>query len=187
MSDDAGYRDYLKSRSKLGLIYRRFWLYPAVDRYLSGKTLDVGCGIGDFLKFRPNTFGVDVNPTLVDWCRAQGLDAELVMDDHMSFNDKSFESVIMDNVLEHVVDPHDLLSEVHRVLMTSGNLIVGVPGKKGFLHDPDHKVFYNACQLKDAICRAGFEMMKVIHMPFKCKYFDKFLRQYCIYGIFRRV
>ena len=34
--------------SRLGMIYRRYWLYPRLIGQLEGRVLDIGCGIGDF-------------------------------------------------------------------------------------------------------------------------------------------
>ena len=62
------YFEYLKDRSILGFFYRNFFLYPKLNKLLDAQTLDIGCGVGDFLKFRPNTIGVDINKNCIDWC-----------------------------------------------------------------------------------------------------------------------
>ncbi len=67
MGNFEAYLAYLKNCSKLGLLYRRHWLYPRLCCYLRGRVLDVGCGIGDFVAFRPETVGVDINPVTVAW------------------------------------------------------------------------------------------------------------------------
>ena len=46
MTADEQYYHYLRQRSRLGLWYRRYWLYPRLNKHLRGQTLDVGCGIG---------------------------------------------------------------------------------------------------------------------------------------------
>ena len=74
MKDYEGYFKYLKKRSRLGYLYRRFWLYPFICRHLQGRAIDIGCGIGDMVAYRPNTTGVDVNPSTVEYCREMGLD-----------------------------------------------------------------------------------------------------------------
>ena len=64
MTDYQDYFNYLRGRSRLGLLYRKYWLYPRLNKYLYGDVLDVGCGVGDLLSFRPSTIGVDVNPVI---------------------------------------------------------------------------------------------------------------------------
>lgn len=62
MTTNQQYFQYLKSRSFLGNIYRKYYLYPKLGRYLKCWLLDIGCGIGDILVFRSNSVGVDINP-----------------------------------------------------------------------------------------------------------------------------
>jgi hypothetical protein len=61
---------------------------------LKGKALDVGCGMGDFIKFRPNTEGVDINNFLVDYCRSKGFKVYLINDDVMPVHSAEFNSVL---------------------------------------------------------------------------------------------
>lgn len=129
-------------RSFLGVIYRRYVLYPRLNFHLRGKALDIGCGIGDMLSYRRNTFGLDVNPLNVDFCKKRKLNAYLMKPNMIPFDDKSFDSVLLDNVLEHIESPSLLFKEIRRVLKPDGLLLIGVPGEKGFSSDDDHKIFY---------------------------------------------
>jgi SAM-dependent methyltransferase len=183
--DHKAYYGYLKKRGRIGLLYRRFFLYPAICRFLHGRVIDFGCGIGDFLKFRSNTVGVDINPYAVEWCKKLGVDAVLIRDLPLPFNDNEFEGAVMDNVLEHINDPGPILDELRRVLMKDGILIIGVPGKRGYWYDSDHKQFYDEKRLVDQLNEAGFRCDTVFHMPTKSSWLDRKLRQYCIYGIFQ--
>lgn len=185
MTSQSAYFEYLKGRSLSGKVYRRYWLYPRLDKYLNGKVLDVGCGIGDFLAFRPATVGVDINPHTVDWCCNCGFDAKLMAPDLLPFRDSEFNSVLLDNVLEHLIEPQRLLSEIRRVIVSDGVLIVGVPGQRGFLMDSDHKYFYDEQALVAVMKNAGFSCQTLLHMPIRSKWLNTFLRQYCIYGVFR--
>lgn len=184
-SDYKDYYNFLSKRSRLALYYRRFYLYPFLSRFLSGRVLDVGCGIGDFLKFYKQSVGVDINPWNIDYCKKRGLSTYLVKDGRYPFENGSFDGAIIDNVLEHLDDPLSTLTEIHRVLIPYGTMIVGVPGKKGYESDPDHKRFYDESSLKDFIIRFGFTWMQTLRMPFRFPGFNRFLSQYCIYGIFR--
>ena len=186
MTAPEEYLDYLKGRSRLGLLYRRYWLYPRLCRYLDGKALDIGCGIGDFLSHRPDTVGVDINPVAVEWCRRKGLDAYQMLPNVMPFQDVSFDSAILDNVLEHLTEPAELLNEIGRVLRPRSSLLVGVPGQRGYATDSDHKVFYDEATLVSTLAAAGFGMRNLLYMPLRSAWLDVRMRQYCLYGVFER-
>lgn len=187
MTAQESYFEYLKGRSRLGFFYRQHWLYPRLCQHLAGKTLDVGCGIGDFLRYRPDSTGVDINPATVDWCTRQGLDARLMTPNTLPFEAGSFDSAMLDNVLEHLDDPAPLLREIHRVLRAGAPLVVGVPGRRGFAADPDHKVFYDEKLLDSTLTAAGFHPRQMFHMPVRSGWLDAHARQYCRYGVFQRV
>lgn len=184
MMDREQYSAYLAKRGWLGLMYRSMVLYPRLCRYLRGRVLDVGCGIGDMLKFRAGTIGVDVNPFNVDICVSRGLTAKLMEIDVLPFPDGSFDSVLLDNVLEHIQLPDKLLAEIYRILSQNGRLVVGVPGIEGQKSDPDHKVFYDELALGVLARSNNFTLKKFFHMPlFRSQWLSKRVRQYCIYSV----
>ena len=178
------YSAYLAKRSLLGLIYRKLILYPALCKYLDGVVLDVGCGIGDLLEFRRGAIGVDVNSFNVKICKQKGLNAQIMEPDYLPFSDQIFDSILLDNVLEHIERPGKLIDEIRRVLRPSGSLLVGVPGIKGYLSDRDHKVFYDEKGLADLAVKHGFTVHKLFYMPLlKSSWLSERLRQYCIYTV----
>lgn len=176
------YFNYLKERSYLGGCYRRFFLYPLINRYLTGCVLDLGCGIGDMLNYRANTVGLDINPLNVEFCKKRKLNAYIMEPDLIPFNDETFDSVLLDNVLEHIKSPVSLLKEIKRVLKPGGLLVIGVPGIKGFKSDEDHKVFYDEKMLHLLCKQNNFELNSYFYTPLcKSTLLSKCLRQYCIY------
>lgn len=186
MNDYDDYFAYLQRRSRIGLLYRRYLLYPRLSRFLKGDTLDVGCGMGDFLIYRPQTVGVDINPNTVAWCCDQGLDARIMEPDILPFEDAIFDSVILDNVLEHLWDPTKLLNEIHRILSRQGRLVVGVPGVRGFAADSDHKRYYNIPALVSILGRNGFVVGCLFDMPIGWRWLGRHIPQFCHYGVFFR-
>lgn len=184
MTNPEHYFAYLAGRSWKGKLYREHWLYPKVARHLKGKVLDVGCGIGDMLTFLGDATGVDVNPQAVSYCKSRGLTALTMEIDVLPFAAASFDSILLDNVIEHIDAPLPLLGEIRRVLHASGRLIIGVPGSKGFRRDPDHKVFYDKRSLDACLSVAGFEPVTHFHTPFPSRWLEKNLSSYCLYGIY---
>ena len=182
------YAHYLQQRSTLGKLYRNYLLYPRLGRCVKGRVLDFGCGIGDFLLFRPGTVGVDINPHNVEFCRARGADAELSQEGRIPYGDGEFNTVVMDNVLEHIpkncVDR--VLSEVLRLLHPAGKLLIGVPGLKGYDSDDDHKCYYSEQDLITLLGRYGCRKVKSFHMPVHMLWLENHLSQYCIYVLFAK-
>lgn len=124
---NKAYFKYLKTRKKLKKIIFDLFVYPRLSKYLKGRVLDIGCGIGDFLAFRPDTTGLDVNPYNVSYCQGLGFES-LQIDEDGRY---PFDGAIMDNVLEHIETPDPVIDEIRRVLKPGGTLIIGVPGKYG--------------------------------------------------------
>ena len=182
--NNSEYASYLKGRSLLGSVYRRFYLYPKLDRFLKGRILDIGCGVGDFLAYKKQIIGVDINPFNVDYCVQRGLNALLMDADKLPQSDESFDVVVLDNVLEHINDPFPILAEIRRVLDLEGRLVVGVPGLKGYASDADHKVYYDEALLEDVAIKSSFRIKEYVYAPlFKSKYLSGKMSQYCIYSV----
>ena len=184
MSFEDEYFRYLQSRSSLGLLYREKLLYPKLSRFVLGKVLDVGCGIGDFLKFQDGCVGVDINRAAVEYCQSKGQQAYLMNADEIPFENGYFDTVVMDNVLEHIAEPGLLIHEITRVLCSTGRLIIGVPGIKGYAADDDHKVFYELQHVDELISKFGFSKFISFGMPLNMPILSAYLRQYCLYAVF---
>lgn len=177
------YYEYLKKRSIKGFLYRKFFLYPRLAYFITGRLLDVGCGIGDMLRFYPNSVGVDINPHTVEHCNAHGLEAYLMYSDVLPFESKSFDTIILDNVLEHIQKPSHLLLEIGRVLKDSGRLIIGLPGDKGFLMDPDHKFNYKRADILSVLCMIDMKILSEFSTPIKSEYLNRKFARYCNYYV----
>ncbi len=180
------YHEFLKKRTFKSKIYRKYLLFPKLCKFLNGRALDIGPGLGDFVKFRPNTIGVDINPDNVSFGETRGLDIRLMEINSMPFEDGEFDSINMDNVLEHIEDPTLMLGEIDRVLKRSGILVVGVPGPLGFDTAPDHEVFYSKEDLEMTFVNRGYTTVKIFSMPIEWDWLDTRMKQYCYYGVFRK-
>jgi SAM-dependent methyltransferase len=178
------YHEYLLTRSRLGHLYRNYILYPKIAKNLQGKAVDIGCGIGDFCIFRKDTTGIDINPFNVNYCKQLGLKEVYTIENNFPLPDEGFDSALLDNVLEHLENPTQLISEVHRILKSHGRFVVGVPGIKGYASDPDHKVFYDLNKMKLLIEPLGFRFHHSFNMPVNLKFLSKKIRQFCLYGVF---
>jgi len=187
MKSDKKYFNYLMKRSLLSLIYRYFFLYPKICKYLFGEVLDIGSGIGDFVNYRKNTKGVDINKEAVNYCKSLQLDVTLISGNSLPFRSKSFDGVVLDNVLEHIADPKIILSEIFRVLKNEGILLIGVPGINGFKSDDDHKIFYDENKIKKFGKKNNLSLIKIFFSPFKSSFLDRNCSFYCMYAVFKKI
>ena len=109
-------------------------------RFLLGKVragdraLDVGCGVGEFTAAMAtagaDAIGVDVAEAALRRARSRhpGVEFRLVpFDGPLPFEDGSFELVWASEVIEHVADTARWLSEIRRVLVPGGRLLVTTP------------------------------------------------------------
>ena len=103
------------------------------------------------------------------------------------YGDNSFDVIYHKSVLEHIYDPAPILSEIYRVLVDEGILVIGVPGTLGYSRDSDHKVFYSKEKMVDTVVKYGFSVNKVFAMPFNYDWLSSLLVQYCVYGVFVKI
>ncbi len=95
------------------------------------NALDVACGDGlllhALLQKGVSASGVDISEEGVKKCRGKGLDVSVVdiATENLPFQDGTFDTVIMLDVLEHVYAPEELLQEAIRV--SRKYIIISVP------------------------------------------------------------
>ena len=183
------YSEYLQSISLKAKIYRNLFYFPKLSKYLEPPMLEIGCGIGGFLQYNKNQdiIGVDINPKLIQICINQGLNAKLMEIDSLPFNDEQFSSILIDNVLEHILDPSKLLKEVYRVSKINAKIVISVPGLKGYEYDDDHKKFYDKKILNDTLHKFGYKFVKDFYTPFKSELLNRNMRQYCMHGVYKKI
>jgi len=94
-----------------------------------GKCLDLGCGIGPYLghltKSGFEAIGVEYSRGIVQQAVALGRPVIVGSATEIPFPDKSFDTVVMIEALEHIPDPHAALREIVRV--TRKRLVMTVP------------------------------------------------------------
>jgi glycosyltransferase involved in cell wall biosynthesis/ubiquinone/menaquinone biosynthesis C-methylase UbiE len=115
----------------------------------SGDVLEVGCGNGDLSSViamhADRLFGVDIDPITIELARYKmyryGLDNcyfALADGSRLEFAENSFDTVVLTEVLQQVMNPQLLIEEAIRVCKPEGKIVIGVP--KGYsIPDPTHK------------------------------------------------
>lgn len=126
-----GYRDYLVDRPHIEQKFSE--LLDHVERHVpGGRLLDVGAGPGYLLNLSRargwDVSGIDANPWAVREARDRlGLDVRVGKLEDADFPDASFDAVAMLDLIEHVPQPAELLSEAARVTRPGGALALLTP------------------------------------------------------------
>ena len=129
--------DAYHTRSPLPVRWVEALRVRAVVRALAAtpsmRVLEVGCGAGNVLTtVRARRIGLDLSPSLLAKARARlGPGAPLVRADagRLPFAPASFDRVFCSEVLEHVLNPKQVIAELRRVLRPGGWAVVSIPNE----------------------------------------------------------
>ncbi len=142
-------------------------LYQALAaraHYARGWLLDVGCGKKPYRRLFSHVdqyIGIDLPPIRSDLppvrrvdVRADGL--------ALPFAAGAFDTVLCNEVLEHVPEPRILMAEAFRVLRPGGCLLLSTPQTWGLHHEPHDYYRYTRYGLAHLAESAGFTVVEVI-------------------------
>ncbi|MBI5403284.1 MAG: class I SAM-dependent methyltransferase [Ignavibacteriae bacterium] len=165
--------------------------YSLVKERFSGKAnpdmLDIGCGEGFTLKYFSdmnwNVTGLDYssfgckrhNPEVLEKITTGDIFANL---EEIVKSGRKFDLIWLDNVLEHVLEPHLLLTMCREIGRDNSAVIIEVPNdfskiqslalQKGYIDNefwivsPDHISYFNAEGLENLCQSAGWKKIKII-------------------------
>jgi SAM-dependent methyltransferase len=140
------------------------------------KVLDIGCGTGETLAYYRNrgceAVGIDADDNVLAIAARHNLKIVSGVFDGSQFESSYFDYVTLDQVAEHVQDPHALMRGVHRVLKPGGRAIITSPNPDSFgarfydwgwlnWHVPYHMQFYTRRSMAILAQRAGLVLTKV--------------------------
>ncbi len=105
-----------------------------IRRYvpLEGKwILDVGCGIGIYVKrfrdFSPHVYGIDVSAKRLAESTMPNLVA--AAGEALPFGDATFDVLVFNEVIEHVKDDRQTIEDALRVLRAGGHIVIYAPNR----------------------------------------------------------
>jgi SAM-dependent methyltransferase len=133
-----------------------------IRNYSHGRLLDCGCGQVPYYEIYKDQVDEVI---CTDWQKSlhdnKFIDVYSDLNERLNFDDSSFDTVILTDVLEHIYKPEKLLSEIHRILRPGGRVIIAVP----FLyriHEEPHDYFrYTEYSLKKLCDKAGLKILKL--------------------------
>ncbi len=130
-----------------------------MGKNITGRTLDVGCGTKPYEKYFNSSeyVGLEVENTI----HCDDTKADYFYNGKkFPFNNNEFDSLVTNQVFEHVFNPDDFLYEVNRVLKKDGTLLMTVP----FVWDEHEQPFdfarYSSFGIKSVLEKKGFEIIE---------------------------
>ena len=133
------------------------------------RLLDLGCGPGnmlDFLTAHGVVFGSDFSADALRFCRGRRHERVFRADFHrLPLLPSSFDVVTAIDVIEHLQDDRQAISELFQIVRPGGHLVVTVPAFMSLWGDHDelygHFRRYRRGELRDKLQAAGFELVKL--------------------------
>lgn len=131
-----------------------------VLKHAEGQVLDCGCNDGAFtlelVKHGHEAVGVDILPVNIQRALdnipdipeiTSKLDYYVADIESLPFEDGVFETVVITETLEHLINPRKGLEEIHRVLKDGGKALISVPN--GVDRQPTHYNTFDITRLQD--------------------------------------
>lgn len=142
--------------------FARKGLYAAIKSesvYLNGELLDVGCGRKPYKElFNVSRYvGMDIDQS---GHTHEDEDIDVYYDGKkFPFEKESFDSVLCNQVFEHVFNPEEFLDEIYRVLKKDGQLLLSVPFAWDEHEQPYDYARYSSFALKHLFEKKGFKIL----------------------------
>lgn len=142
--------------------FARKGLYQGVSElivHLNGNVLDIGCGQKPYehLCYSTHYIGLELDTPKNRAAKKADYFYDGMM---MPFTDQSFDSLISNQVFEHVFNPNDFLKEANRVLKIDGNFLITVPFVWDEHEQPYDYARYSSFGLKHILSQNGFEIIE---------------------------
>lgn len=174
MSDTSGLQT-LESMSQAD--WYNQWSVSKFQKYLKGKILEVGCGIGNFTK-KLSDFGevyaIDINKGYVGKRNRSSALARVgygnIESGKYFFKKKTFNCIVCLNVLEHIKDDERALNNMKSLLNKNGILILLIPTQMFLYGEIDKKLGhyrrYEKQNLLEKLNRIGFTVLSTRRLNF---------------------
>lgn len=146
--------------------------------------LDLGSGSGQSsiktAKYCKKVVAVEINKNLIEIAKIEAKKRHIKniefkagnLEKKLAFKNSTFDKIIFLDVLEHLVNRDQILSEIHRILKPNGILFVGVPNSQtswkklqrsvgiSSYSDPDHKIEFSEENIRQLLKKNKFRITK---------------------------
>lgn len=172
----TGYMDYagqsLPLRKNFRIMLSRIKHHLIFDRHLS--LLDVGCAYGFFLdearKMGMSVHGLDLSESAIKWME-KNLGIKGTIGISSDAPEGPFDIITAIEVIEHVMDPHPFMKDLHKRIKDGGLLVIHTGAIDSltarllgrfwwYLNPPDHCTIYSRQSLRRLIADNGFDLLE---------------------------
>ena len=124
-----------------------------------GTVVDVGCGTTPYCNLFSHTTYFGIETTISSRIGGAKVGADVLYDGkHLPLADRSIDNVPCNQVFEHVFEPIQFLSELHRVLRPGGRLMMTAPFTWDEHEQPHDYARYSSFGLRYLAGKCGFEI-----------------------------
>lgn len=171
--DGYGRNDYLSPIT----IKRYHELLDQMEKYRkTNRILDVGCGIGYFLEVAKErgweVHGTEYTDKALEICRSKGIEMQEGKLDSSKFDHGSFDIITSFEVLEHINNPQEEVTNFNTLLRPGGLIYLTTPNFNSLLRHrlkerynviayPEHLSYYTPHTLNHLFTNAGFKKQQI--------------------------
>ncbi|MCF6158626.1 MAG: class I SAM-dependent methyltransferase [wastewater metagenome] len=131
----------------------------SLAKYINGRVLDVGCGQKPYEKLFNSSQYIGLE--LDTFENRKNKKADYFYDGKtFPFRNNEFDSIIVNEVFEHVFNPVEFLNEIYRVLKPGGTLLMTVPFVWDEHEQPNDFARYTSFGLRYILKKSGFEIIE---------------------------
>jgi 2-polyprenyl-3-methyl-5-hydroxy-6-metoxy-1,4-benzoquinol methylase len=135
--------------------------------------LDIGCGFGQTLAYHTargcDVYGVEIDENIRRVTEKFGFNVHVGLFEPVLYEPFSFDYVTLDQVIEHVIDPVEILQGIAQVLKPGGMAILSTPNANGWgaklfgriwinWHAPYHLHHFSVESMRIAAYKAGMQI-----------------------------
>lgn len=140
------------------------------------RVLDIGCGFGQSLGYHQNrgcdVYGVEADENIRRVADKFGFNVKVGLFDSDDYEHDFFDYVTMDQVIEHITKPLDVLTGINSILKPNGTCILSTPNSNGWgakifgkkwinWHAPYHLQHFSKKSIKIIAKKACFEIESI--------------------------
>ncbi len=170
----------------------------ATNGLTTGKLLDIGCGVGDFLHTAEahgwQCTGVEPSEEAKAIARQRTQAKLMSSEDQEQLPDESFDVITMWHVLEHVDDLRWQIAQLQRLIKQNGRIVIALPNYKSYdgqfykehwaAYDvPRHLSHFNRTTLAKILKTNDLKLVKTDKLKWDAYYISYMSEQYKIHKL----